>query len=429
MKARRLLTVPAGEVAPQTARFAWAGRIPLGAVSVLAGPPGQGKTQLMLGACARATRGKLDGDLGGLPATVLYVSAEDSIEHTLTPRAIAAGADLSRLHFFQAIATDSHRGDEERPGFLVPEDLPLLDSWLEEQDARIVVLDPIVAMIPVSLNTHRDQHVRRALAPLARIANERAVAVVAVMHLNKNQEADALSRLSGSIGFGGAARSVLLFAGDPDDPDGENGSRRILAHVKCNVAPRQPSIAYRIEPRTLSTANGPVETSVAVRDGDAKVSANDLLDKPTSASEASARSDARDFLFIELANGPVPTTELKARADDAGLNWRTVERAKRQLSIRARKTGTAWAWEMTQPTPSPNTPPVGLVGLVGDEGRKADKADNSATKEDVAALDAEAELERITSKFGMPGAKRAPVVGSAAQGSRQSARDDGEVAG
>ena len=180
---------------------------------------------------------------------MLYVSAEDSLEHTLTPRAIAAGADLNRLHFLRGVNTSSYQGDDERPGFLLPEDLPLLDQWLTEHKGRIVVLDPIVAMMPTSLNTHRDQHVRRALAPLAHIANERSAAVIVVMHLNKNSEADALSRLSGSIGFGGAARSVLLFAADPDDPEGENGNRRILAHVKCNVGPRQPSIAYRINRR------------------------------------------------------------------------------------------------------------------------------------------------------------------------------------
>jgi putative DNA primase/helicase len=273
-------------------------------------------------------------------------SAEDSVEHTLTPRAIAAGGDLSCLHFFRSVNVSAYHGDEERPAFLIPDDLPLLDHWLAERKARVVVLDPIVAMIPVSLNTHRDQHVRRALAPLAHIANERSDAVIAVMHLNKDREADALNRLSGSIGFGGAARSVLLFAQDPDDPQGEAGNRRILAHVKCNVGPRQASIAFRIEPRTLDTPNGAVHTSIAIRDGNAHVSANDLLGAPTSVSEATARSEARDFLVLELEAGPAPTTDLKRRADDAGIAWRTIERAKKQLGIRARKNGVGWLWQL-----------------------------------------------------------------------------------
>lgn len=398
---KRLSTVAAAQVTPQTARYAWNGRVPLGNVTVVAGPPGQGKTQLLIGACSRATRGKLDGDLAGTPVDVLYVSAEDSLEHTLTPRAIAAGADLNRLHFLRGVNTSSYQGDDERPGFLLPEDLPLLDQWLTEHKGRIVVLDPIVAMMPTSLNTHRDQHVRRALAPLAHIANERSAAVIVVMHLNKNSEADALSRLSGSIGFGGAARSVLLFAADPDDPEGENGNRRILAHVKCNVGPRQPSIAYRIEPRTLTTPNGPVQTSIAMRDGHAAASANDLLGNPTSASEATARSEAKEFLIAELTNGPVPTADLRTSAEDAGLNWRTVERAKQQLSIRARKKGITWVWELNPDTPY--TPPVGLDGVVGLEERKTDKDDNTDGNNGMSDFDPDAELARLAAKF--PGAE------------------------
>src|SRR5689334_18320659 len=95
---KRLVSVTAAQVKPANPSFAWAGRLPLGAVSIVAGPPGLGKTQLMLGACARVTLGKLDGDLRTTPVDVLYISAEDSLEHTLAPRFIAAGGDRQRLH-------------------------------------------------------------------------------------------------------------------------------------------------------------------------------------------------------------------------------------------------------------------------------------------------------------------------------------------
>jgi archaellum biogenesis ATPase FlaH len=376
-----LETVTAAQITPQTPKWAWAGRVPLGEITIVAGPPGQGKTQLMLGMCAQATRGKLSGDLTG-PVDALYVSAEDSIEHTLTPRTIAAQAVLERVHFLRGTNHNIRQCDELAPGIAIPKDVPALDQWLSTHRARIVVLDPIVAMIPTTLNTHRDQDVRQALSPLARVAQKHGAAIVVVMHLNKNIEADALNRLSGSIGFGGAARSVLLFAADPDDPDGEAGNRRILAHVKCNVGAKQPSISYRIEPRTLSTSNGEVHTSIAMRDGNTHASANDLLAKPTSAGEATARTEAREFLEAELADGPVPTIDLKTRAEDAGLNWRTVERAKQQMAIRARKKGAGWVWELL----IPNNPPVGLVVVDGLEG-KADKADKAAGSNGVADLD------------------------------------------
>jgi len=144
--------------------------------------------------------------------------------------------------------------------------------------------------------------------------------------------------------------------------------------VKCNVGPRQGSIAYRIEPRTLTTRNGPVETSIAIRAGHANASAGDLLGNVTSATEATARSEARDFLEAELSAGPVPTLTLKDRSHDAGLSWPTVERAKKQLGIRARKNGTSWQWEL------PNSPLDGVDVVDGGVGGKAIKAINSVTE-------------------------------------------------
>ena len=391
---KRIDSITAAEVTPRTARFAWEGRVPLGAVTVLAGPPGLGKTQFVVGACARATRGKLVGDLHGQGVETLYISAEDSLEHTLVPRSIAAGGELRRMHFLQGVHTENRNSDEKRPGLVIPDELPLLDEWLKGRAVQLIVLDPIVAFMPLTLNTHRDQHVRRALAPLAHLADAHDAAVIAIMHLNKDREADALNRLSGSIGFGGAARSVLLFAQDPNDPLGEAGDRRVLAHVKCNVGPRQRSLSYRIEPRTISTTNGPVQTSIAIRDGNADLSATDLLATPTSSTEATARTEARDFLTLELAGGPIATSELRARAEDAGLNWRTVERAKQQLNIRARKKGVNWTWELTT---THIAPPVGLDGVVGDG--KTDKADNSDIDTGLTDFNGDHELDRLQAKF------------------------------
>jgi hypothetical protein len=103
------------------------------------------------------------------------------------------------------------------------------------------------------------------------------------MHLNKAQGLAPLQRLSGSGAFGALARSVLLFDRDPDDPDGEMGSQRVLAHIKCNVGPEMPSLLYRIEPTLLpATAEEPeVETSRLELIGDSPHSGRALLNSTT----------------------------------------------------------------------------------------------------------------------------------------------------
>ena len=370
----KIVSRTAAEVKPERVRWAWAPRIPLGEPTILAGAPGIGKTQLAIRICAEATRGTLDGDLSGGVA-VGYVSAEDSVSYTLTPRFLAAGGDPQLVHFFECKQHNGRNGDEERGSIELPADVPLLDQWVSDKQIRLLVFDPFVAMLPPALNAHRDQHVRRAIAPIARMCHKHNIVALLILHLNKSQEGDALSRLSGSIGIGAAARSVLLFAPSPDDPEGEAGNERVLAHAKSNLGRKARSVTYRIEPRTVEAQGAPIQTSIAVPRGEANVSAGDLLGNAVSSSEASAREEARQFLLVELANGPVPTKTLRARADDAGHNWRTVERAKAALGVRAHKEGSAWAWRLNT---APNTLSVGLDGVVGLDGGKTDKDDKSA---------------------------------------------------
>jgi putative DNA primase/helicase len=382
-----IISKTADEVVPRPVRWLSEPTIPLGEPTILAGPPGLGKTQLATGIAARATTGRLSGALDSEPVHVAYVSAEDSLEYTLVPRFIAAGGDPSRIHFFEAV----QRGDDAAASLSVPEDMALLDAWVEETGARLLVLDPLVAFIHTSLNSHKDQHVRAALAPLARVCHERDLAALLILHLNKDREAGALNRLSGSIGFGAAARSVLLFAHDPDDPDGENGNRRVLAHLKSNLARKAPSVGYSIETRIVDGVDGAMETSAAIPQGETKLSASDLLGHADSSTEASAREEAKHFLLTELAGGPVPTKTLQQHADEADLNWRTVERAKKALGIRSQKMGGRWVVALNTDK-SLITPPVGLDGVVGLEGGKADKADigenGAVLGEDIARAEA-----------------------------------------
>lgn len=383
---RDVALLPAAGIIPRRPRWAWEERIPLGAVTLLVGREGTGKTTLSTALAAPLTRGTLAGDLHGQPASVIYASAEDSLETTLVPRFTAAHGDLKRLHFVDVQITEG--GEAPFPDALtLPDDTARLGELATGAGARLIVLDPLVSFLPESVNAHRDQHVRRVLAPLARMASDQALAIAAIVHLNKGDSHDVLARVSGSVGFPAAARSVLVFARDPDDPDGENGASRILAHAKCNLGPHAPSLRARIESRTIRGAdNEPIGTSALVLGATAEQTARDLLAAAgVGGEEATARSEARDFLTDELANGPRPVTELRDAAEGAGLSWRTVERGKKQLGVRARKTATVWMWELPAPAEKttnkpaiPNNPPDGLVGLDGLDGPNTANTANTA---------------------------------------------------
>lgn len=88
---------------------------------------------------------------------------------------------------------------------------------------------------------HRDQDVRRALAPLKALAERIGVAVILLRHLNKAAGGSALYRGGGSLGIIGSARFGLVLAADPADPE-----RRILASTKTNVGKPPASLALRL---------------------------------------------------------------------------------------------------------------------------------------------------------------------------------------
>jgi RecA-family ATPase len=209
----------------------WAGRIPLGVLSLLAGRPKLGKSTLAYELAAQLTTGELEGDLAATPGNVLVVTFEDLIAETVVPRLCAAGADLSRGRTIEALEGD------QRDLVSLPGDVPRIAEAAAEFDVRLLIVDPLMAALAGGTDSHRDSQVRRVLAPLAKLAEERGLAVLTIMHLNKGQGADLIGRIGGSVAFTGAARSLLVFGADPQDPDGEDGCMRVLAQ-RGNLAPR-----------------------------------------------------------------------------------------------------------------------------------------------------------------------------------------------
>src|SRR5262249_26566324 len=128
------------------------------------------------------------------------------------------------------------------PTLRLPGQTRLLDAALARTQARLVVLDPVVAFLDACAFSNSDQGVRRALLPLAGLAARHFCAILLIRHLNKLLGGLALYRGGGSIGFLAACRSGWLVGRDPQEP-----GRRVLAQVKNNLAPPQPSLAFALE--------------------------------------------------------------------------------------------------------------------------------------------------------------------------------------
>jgi AAA domain-containing protein len=330
---RRAIARAASEVHREMVEWLEPERLPLRMVTVLAGVGGLGKSQL---SCLFAANNA---------GVTLIATAEDSPSTTVRPRLEAVQADLERVRF---VSIRTAEGIED--GLAIPDDMEELERLVAEVEARLVIVDPLVAHLPMHIDSHKDQSVRRALAPLYRLAESQNCAVLALLHLNKATGLAPLMRLGGSGAFGNAARSVLLLDRDPDDPDGEEGDQRVLAHIKCNVAPLAPSLVYAIRPIVLpATATDPeVETSRLELIGESPHNGRALLVSP-SEEERSALDEAVDFLQAELEDGERHHAgDLFKEARKNGINDRTLRRARKTIGAEKEKTGFgqtgAWEW-------------------------------------------------------------------------------------
>jgi hypothetical protein len=135
------------------------GWIGAGKVTIFDGDPGPGKSAVLLDIAARVSSGReLPGSARAQPGQVIIMMAEDSLEDTVRPRLVAAGADLTRCH---SLASVGAKPLARPPRF--PEDLPILEARVRQSQARLLIVDPLVAFLGHEVDSYRDQHVRTCL--------------------------------------------------------------------------------------------------------------------------------------------------------------------------------------------------------------------------------------------------------------------------
>jgi hypothetical protein len=365
----RAEVVALSDVRPRPVRFLWEGRLPLAKLSVLAGPPGNGKSFVTLDIAARVSTGSPwpDGRPGCGPGSVLILSAEDDPADTIRPRLDAAGGDPARVRHVPAVRD---RGGRRRCPTL--EDLPLVEEALDAlPDARLVVVDPISAYYGAATDGNNNAELRGLLAPWADMAARRGVAVLAVTHLSKGGSgpaaAAAMNRVIGSIGLVGAARAAWLVSRDPADP-----RRRLMLSLKSNVAAEAPGLAYSLVP-CGDTARVRWEADPVLLTADEALAASESASRfaPRDGGGGGgggcdgdgggpAVEDAAAWLRGLLSGGACkPVRDIESEAAAAGLSWRTVARAKERVGVVTVKGGFGAGWGWRIPGKSPEAESVG----------------------------------------------------------------------
>ena len=84
---RKVVVTLASQIKPRPVRWLWPGRIPAGALTLLAGREGIGKSLVTVSLAAQLTRGTLPGARHGKPSRVMFATSEDAWEFTMGPAA------------------------------------------------------------------------------------------------------------------------------------------------------------------------------------------------------------------------------------------------------------------------------------------------------------------------------------------------------
>ncbi len=339
--------VRAADVQAKPLSWLWRGAVLRGALSLLAGPGGVGKSTVAASVAATVTTGGTfpDGTRAALGG-VIFCEGEDDPQSVTIPRLQAAGADLTRLVI--------------GPVCDLSQDVAALDEAAKAlgETPALLVLSPVRSFF--GPESFVETTVRARLAPVLAWAERHGVAVLGVSHPPKGKR---------EIG-GGAVWTNAARAGFFVEKDAKRPALRIMTPLKANSGRDDWRLAYSIKGTVLpggietsrivwqqdaGDAAGPMETVDsrvrAVRQAASSPRVPDppaaqrryggnvvMLRQPAAAAvvmqrQAEPAGDVDSWLRGMLANGPRDAGELKRQAELAGYAERTLYRAVKRIGV------------------------------------------------------------------------------------------------
>lgn len=307
-------------IRPTVTKWLWYPYIPLGKVTILMGDPGEGKSTLACALTAAVTKGLAFPDQhqsDAAPNYVLIQNAEDGLADTLRPRLDKAGADVSMV-----VTINENKQSAEMMS-------SALFETIRELKPKLVILDPLQAYLGADVDMHRANEIRPVMHYLSRVAEIFGCAIVLIGHLNKRGDMKSIYRSIGSIDLTAAARSVLLIARDPAEPE-----HRVIKHIKSSLAPEGETVSFRIE-----------EDGSFVYEGAYEIETDKLL------SQRERRESPRERAAVLVRawltqHGDLSAQEIYRLADSEGIAKSTLMRAKQMLHIKCTQTRDGWLWHL-----------------------------------------------------------------------------------
>lgn len=193
-------------------------RIPFGTPTLIAAAGGSGKGMFCVMPCESLGGGPCE------PGSVIMVTPEDDASYEVANRLEAAGADSANVYNLTEV-------DDDGTPFEIPDHIDVLRSTIEEINSdpsrpsvRLIILDPLAAMLRDKASIATNAAARRVYSPLAKVAADYGVALVVTVHTVKS------GAVQGSQGLVDVARIVLTLTTAEQSP-----GLKILRPFKANL--------------------------------------------------------------------------------------------------------------------------------------------------------------------------------------------------
>lgn len=366
---RQVVVTLASSIKPRPVRWLWPDRIPLGALTLLAGREGIGKSLVGVHLAAQLTRGTLPGSRYGKPSRVLFATSEDAWEFTMVPRLLAADADLGMVGRVQVDDAGL------TVGLTLPVDAERVGAYMAGANVSLLVLDPLTSVMDGRIDAHRDREVRSALEPLGQLAEHAGAAVLGLVHLGKAIGADPVNLILGSRAFSAVARVALVAARDPDDE-----KSNVLSVEKSNLGRIDvPGLTYRIDGAEIATDEGMAGAGVLVWTGETDRRVRDIM--ADDGDERTERDEAADWLtgYLTDNGGEARAADVFRAAKADHIAERTLKRARTRAGVTSARRGfgqgAVWVLDPSGPRsghscqdsdPGTNGPDAGPDDAVGE---------------------------------------------------------------
>ena len=314
-----LKMIKMSEIQSQEIDWLWYPFIPYGKLTIVQGDPGDGKTTMVLNIAAKLSKGEgLEENMKvPEPMNIIYQTAEDGLADTVKPRLEAAGADCEKVLVIDESDKSLSMSDER------------LEEAIKQTGARLLILDPIQAYLGGGVDMNRANEARDMTKKLGTLAEKYKCAIVLIGHMNKAAGNKAAYRGMGSIDFFAVARSVLLVGRVEGQPD-----TRAVVQIKNNLAAYGHPKAFQLSEDGFHWL------------GDYEITADEVLGGI--APKVNKFEQAKQLLRELAATSTlVSSTEIMELAKEEGVSKRTMESAKRELQIPAKRINNTWYWDLS----------------------------------------------------------------------------------